>query len=157
MRTYLILCFLSICIFFSSCNGESTSSNTTPSKTKTETPSNLETPKGLHKEVMRIHDEAMAKMDLIYQMKKQIKEARKNVGRLENPEQAKGTIKTLLDGLDFADEGMMYWMRNYRQPKKQTDKEKMVYLQWEKAKIEVVGRIMNEEIKKAERFLEEMK
>ncbi len=158
MRTYLILCFLSVCIFFSSCNGESTNTNSSnATSSETEIPSNIHTPKGLHKEVMRIHDEAMAKMDLIYKTKKQIKAVLKNVDTTENPEQTKDRIKEHLDGLDMADEAMMDWMRKYRQPKGQTDEEMMDYLQSEKVKIEKVGKTMDEEIEKGEKFLEEVK
>ena len=151
MRTYFTFFLFSFFMLLVSCNNnDSKNQNDTA---KTEVPSKVKT---LHKEVMRVHDEAMAKMDLIYQLKKKTKGMvdslqQDSVTHAETLKAARENIKLL----DIADGSMMAWMRSYRQPKNKSEAEAMEYLQQEQEKIEGVSKLMNDNIAAAEAFLKE--
>jgi hypothetical protein len=64
----------------------------------------------LDREVMKVHDEAMAKMDEIYKLKQQLK---KKFDESASTEQ-KAEIEKTIAKLDSADASMMNWMHQYK-------------------------------------------
>lgn len=151
MRTYFIFCLVSVFILLMSCTSNDSSNQNDTSKT--EAPSKVKT---LHKEVMRVHDEAMAKMDFIYQLKKKTKGFIDSLQQdsITHAETLKSARKNI-ELLDIADESMMAWMRSYRQPKDKSEAEATEYLQQEQEKIEGVSKLMKDNIAAAEAFLKE--
>lgn len=147
MKHYFILLSVLILSIVIGCNSGDTS------KATTESESTLDT-KSMEKTVMKIHDEAMAKMDVIYQLKKQVKGI---ADSLQEDTIANSEILTTayqnIEALEAADEGMMSWMRNYQIPKTKDTPDVMKYLEDEKEKIEGVSKAMNESISAAEEFL----
>ncbi|MDX9894622.1 MAG: hypothetical protein RBS34_04195 [Desulfofustis sp.] len=101
----------------------------------------------LAEEVMAIHDEAMAKMTLIHELKLQLEELAQTNG---NEEIEQGII-----ALQQAHQGMMTWMRAYRQPiKEELDKvQTRQYLLAEKEKIVRVQVAIEAAIDRAQQLL----
>ena len=146
MKPYLILVITGLFVFMlASCND-------TPSKTSTEPVSKV---KSMQKSVMKVHDEAMAKMDLIYRLRKQVKGIADSLHQ-DSTTHSK-TLKTAyknIEALELADESMMAWMRSYKAPKGKSESEAMEYLKSEQVKIDEVSKLMNDNIERAERFIE---
>lgn len=65
----------------------------------------------LYDEVMKLHDEGMAKMDEIYQLKEELKEQIASAPALV--EEKKKDIEAKISKLDSAQKGMMVWMRSF--------------------------------------------
>ncbi len=153
MKLFIISLFSILTIFLFSCNGEPTknqpseSNNTPPSKVKV-----------MEKSVMKVHDDAMARMDLIYRLKKQVKQLTDSLLQDSTTHSEKLAVaKKNIELLEVADESMMSWMRTYRKPKDKSETEAMEYLEAEKVKIEAVSKLMNDNIAAAETFLKEQK
>jgi len=66
---------------------------------------------GLYDDVMKLHDEGMAKMDEIYQLKEELKEQIASAPELV--EEKKKEIEAKIAKLDSAQRGMMVWMRSF--------------------------------------------
>ena len=62
----------------------------------------------LYDEVMEVHDEAMAKMDAIYQLKRDLKSKADSIS-----DDGKLRIENAIRQLDSADEGMRTWMHDF--------------------------------------------
>ncbi len=144
MKQFFVLLLTGLIVFTFACND-------TPSKTSTEPA--LDT-KAMEKSVMKIHDEAMAKMDVIYKLKKQVKGIADSLQQdsIANSETLTAAYKNI-EALELADESMMSWMRNYQIPKTKDTPEVMKYLEDEKEKIQEVSQLMNMNIAEAEGFV----
>lgn len=101
----------------------------------------------LAKEVMDIHDEAMAKMTHMHELKLKLKELVKKNGKTAQTTEA-------IENLTSSHKLMMHWMREYKPPQKDTDfKIAQSYLLKEKVKIGEVSKAINSSIAEAERLL----
>lgn len=96
----------------------------------------------LDREVMKIHDEAMAKMDEIQQLKLNLKKQLEEAPEMAAEKKAEAE-KTILK-LDSAYDGMMVWMRQYKPlPDSVAGEEKArEYLETEMEKIKKVRQDM---------------
>lgn len=107
----------------------------------------------LRDEIMVVHDEVMPKMGDIHKLKKNLK---KIAG--DEQMQAGDPIFDMLAQLENADEGMMSWMAEFKQPSKlrgsKTHEEIMAYLAEEKLKIEKVRDEMLSSIAEGTELLE---
>lgn len=101
----------------------------------------------LAKEVMFIHDEAMAKMTHMHELKLQLKEAEKQSGQ--------SAEKTLaIEALQNAHKGMMGWMHQYKAANAEGELETVKkYLLEEKMKIQTVSNDIDDSIDGAEKLL----
>lgn len=149
MKLSIISLLSILTIFLFSCNGEPTknqsseSNNTPPSKVKV-----------MEKSVMKVHDDAMARMDLIYRLKKQVKQLTDSLLQDSTTHSEKLAVaKKNIELLEIADESMMSWMRTYRKPKGKSEAEAIEYLEAEQVKIDAVSKLMNDNIAAAEAFL----
>lgn len=101
----------------------------------------------LAKEVMAIHDDAMAKMTHIHELKLKLKEVEDKHGKSEETSNAILRLKN-------AHNGMMKWMRQYKHPDPPTETEEMKeYLLSEKAKIQKVSDDIENSISTSESLL----
>lgn len=101
----------------------------------------------LAKEVMAIHDAAMAKMTHMHELKLQLQEIEKKSGKSAETTSA-------LEALKSAHKGMMDWMHEYKAPATETEFQNGEdYLQKEKVKIQGVSDAINTSIKEAEELL----
>jgi prefoldin subunit 5 len=66
----------------------------------------------LDREVMKIHDEAMAKMDEIYKLKQDLKKQIEEAPAMAAEKKAE--IEMTIAKLDSANDGMMNWMHQYK-------------------------------------------
>ena len=106
-----------------------------------------------YKEVMRVHDEAMARMGEIYELKGQIEEL-----RLEIQDTNKIVLsQTLVASLEKADEGMMDWMAKFRIPENAEDTQLKAYFAEEQKKVDIVNRDINNAIADAKQFVKDYK
>ena len=105
------------------------------------------------KEVIEMHDTAMAKMDRLYELRKQLK-SELDIETADtnalNPERIQH-LQMLISDLKTADEGMMEWMRAFEIPKQDQNKEDaLAYLKTEMDKIQSVNLMMDKSISAAE-------
>ncbi len=100
---------LAFTVFFLSCGGV----EDPPKSTWTE--EQLKEKKVIVKEVMEVHDVTMAFMDKIHNSISEL-EALKN-----NQDSIIPNVDSAIQLLEIADESMMNWMRNYREPKDTID------------------------------------
>jgi len=108
----------------------------------------IEKNRALAEEVMAVHDEAMAKMTQMHELRLQL-EGRANGGDPE-PE-----IAAAIEALQQAHRQMMTWMRDYRPP--QTDEALQQagdYLLDQRQKIQLVSDAIATSIDRAERLLD---
>lgn len=116
----------------------------------------MSTVETLKADVMRVHDESMAKMDRIQYLKKRVKEMVQAVSTVELvAEEAKESSIQVLKDLNDADDGMMEWMRAYKDPTEAglSEEEAMKYLEGEKKKIDEVAALIYQSIKGGDDFL----
>ena len=92
-------------VFFNSCGD----SEKPPKSTWTE--AQLKEKKAIVKEVMEVHDVTMAFMDEIHNSISELETLKSN-NDSTNP-----NVDSAIQQLEIADENMMNWMRNYREPK----------------------------------------
>lgn len=98
-------------------------------------------------EVMAIHDEAMAKMTHMHELKLKLQDLQEKQG-------TSNEITTAIEDLQNAHKGMMQWMRAYKAPK--TPQELATaepYLLQEKERIQKVSEAINSSIAKSEELL----
>lgn len=101
----------------------------------------------LAKEVMDIHDEAMAKMTHMHELRLKLQEVEEKSGK--SPE-----TTAAIKSLKSAHVGMMEWMRSYKAPKTEAEFETARdYLLSEKVKIEEVSKAINLSIENGEKLL----
>jgi hypothetical protein len=107
----------------------------------------IEKNRSLAKEVMAVHDEAMAKMTQMHELRMQLEG--RAAGSDPDPE-----IGAAIEALQQAHRQMMTWMREYRPP--QTDEALQQagdYLLDERRKIQLVSDAIAASIDQAERLL----
>lgn len=98
-------------------------------------------------EVMAIHDEAMAKMTHMHELKLQLKDLQEKQG-------ASKEITAAIEDLQSAHKGMMQWMRGYKAPKTEQELANAeAYLLQEKEKIKDVSEAINSSIAVSEKIL----
>lgn len=98
-------------------------------------------------EVMAIHDEAMAKMTHMHELKLQLKDLQEKQG-------ASKEITAAIEDLQSAHKGMMQWMREYKAPKTEQELANAeAYLLQEKEKIKDVSEAINSSIAVSEKIL----
>ena len=110
----------------------------------------------IYDEVMEIHDEAMAKMDQIMELKTQLNEQVETLqaDTLSDQSLKIDKMNSLVQNLEEADEAMMSWMREFHNDYEEVAKsEIMDYLEEQKERITDVGKQMNEAIAEAEAYL----
>lgn len=107
--------------------------------------------------MMIVHDDVMPKMSDISRVRRALK------GHLDDPElstEAKAKIQENIDGLNAADEGMMSWMRNIKQPRKlrqtMSHEEILDYFAGQKSEIKKVQRAMETNILGGQMMLSEI-
>ncbi|MCX2739784.1 hypothetical protein [Pontibacter anaerobius] len=113
-------------------------------------PSEEEKKAELQSQVMTIHDEAMAKMDNIHKLRRNLRSTRDTLAAQQADSTAILPLEQELSGLDKADEAMMQWMRQYRAPDTLQHEQAMQYLQQELIKIQQVQTIMDSTIEAAQ-------
>lgn len=103
----------------------------------------------LHKEVMEIHDSVMPRMGEIHTLKSKLKETlQPNV----DSTQTFNMLKQLSD----ADDAMMSWMSEYKEPDEQSPIDEMRnFYALEKKKIIEVKKIMEDAIHNCESFIKQ--
>lgn len=113
----------------------------------------------LASEVMEVHDEVMPKMAEINRLSRELDkyyEANKET----ISDELDGQIELVQRELEKADDGMMGWMANYRQPEalreEKTHDEIMTYLQEQKALISEVAGQINSSIEEAQKLKESL-
>ena len=104
---------------------------------------NIETVDVSREEVMKIHDDAMARMGEISNAVSELSELSKY-----NADSIK--IRALIQDVESAEEGMMVWMEQYKQP----DSDLEVFYAKEKDKIEVVANDINKSLENAKKFMD---
>jgi hypothetical protein len=119
----------------------------------------------LAEEVMAVHDEIMPKMDIIFKLRKDLKNLANeraawndSVGTedpsLRIPESVMSENAALIRALDSSDKAMMDWMHNYNGGEGIYDHEEiMAYLNEEKNKIMSVRELMLKSIQDSENYL----
>jgi hypothetical protein len=104
----------------------------------------------LDREVMKIHDEVMPKIDAIIRKKEELKNKIATTPKM--PAEEKQRIEALIVKLDSAGDGMMVWMRNYNPPPDSQGEEKArEYLENEMEKIKKVRQDMVQALEEAEK------
>lgn len=101
----------------------------------------------LYDEVMEVHDAVMPEMSTIHKLKKELK-------AIENPD-TKSIILTKIKELNDADEAMMTWMADFKNPEDPATA--TPYLTAEKAKIQGVSDQMYAAIATATTLLDSLK
>lgn len=100
------------------------------------------------KDVMKVHDEMMV-----------MGKIRGAQGKLKKMMEADSTnaakFQTAIDQLQTADDAMMGWMKQFKNPSQDTDpKEAIEYLKDQKIKVDKMKAIMEENMKKAREVIE---
>lgn len=125
-----------------------------PETTLPEVPSEDEL---LYKEVMAIHDEAMAKMGQISRLSRQLNDSIENTNA--NPMEQEEMInlyRNRLKELKEADGAMRIWMRQFsKEGDSLKGAERISYLKEEKAAMQEVARQMDDAIDEARKVLQE--
>jgi len=104
----------------------------------------------LYRDVMRIHDEAMAKMDDIEMKKKSLTEQISN--NADMPESEKQARQAMILKLDSAGEGMMDWMRKFDPPTDSSDVVLKTYLEKEMERVTTVRDNILSALEEAEKW-----
>ncbi|MFH6983344.1 viral A-type inclusion protein [Marinoscillum luteum] len=105
----------------------------------------------LKAEVMEVHDEVMPEMGNLMNLKKQLKD------KIAYPDSIGGSaeeLDRLIHNLEAADESMMEWMRNYKDPSPEmSEEEALKYLQNKMESIREVKQKINSSKAAAEAVL----
>ncbi len=101
----------------------------------------------LHKNLMMLHDEEMAQMDQIYRLKTLLQSV--DTTKVNTQE-----LLQLIRSLEKADESMMIWMRNYKEPvvSESHEKKEEYYLQ-EINKLQNTKSLMQSSMDSATKYL----
>ncbi|NNF32925.1 MAG: hypothetical protein HKN68_02390 [Saprospiraceae bacterium] len=135
MKKNLILGLMSLVVFlFTSCKTEVTK-------------------RADFKEVMQVHDEAMARMGEIHDMKKQVESWAETASDSTFITVSYDIIKKL----EMADEGMMSWMAEFKIPDGGPENEMKSYFAAEQIKVDKVSEDIDRAINNALKFLEDHK
>ncbi len=109
-------------------------------------PSEEEQKEALEKTVMDVHDEAMAKMGTIHQLRRQLQHLQDSLKTKTADTATTGLVRQNVAALDKADEAMMSWMHQYKTPDTLQHEQAMQYLQEQKTKIDQVQSQMDSSI-----------
>lgn len=108
--------------------------------------------KTLVQQVMAVHDEAMPWLDDIHQLKKLMISKKDTL----NNDSMNVVIDQLIFSLDSADETMMSWMRNYREPNDAVGIDSIeTYLTGQFDKASIMRNYMNSTIEETRQFIEQ--
>lgn len=102
------------------------------------TPSDAEQKAALESQVMAVHDSAMAEMDAIFKLRRNLRALRDTLATKQADSTTLQLLQQNITDLNKADERMMIWMRNYKAPDTLQHEYAMHYLQQELQKIERV-------------------
>lgn len=94
----------------------------------------------LYDEVMKLHDEGMARMDEMYKLKEELKDQIASTPQLV--EEKKKDIEAKILKLDSAQKGMMVWMRNFHPEIDSLDAE--AYNKYLEAEMEKVQKVKDD-------------
>lgn len=96
----------------------------------------------LKAEVMAIHDEVMPEMGTLMNLQKELKD---KISHLDTTDQSMAdSLRRLVKQLEEADEAMMQWMRNYKDPSPEmSEEEALEYLESKKESITEVKNKIN--------------
>ncbi|MEX0813442.1 MAG: hypothetical protein WD048_14585 [Chitinophagales bacterium] len=148
-KKYFALIILALLLIFAACNSVEKKND----KQK-KSPSQVDY---MHKEVIRIHDEVMPRMQEISSLQEKIKRKTDSLSSLDNvPTEVIEELKMKKLSLDATAASMMKWMKNYREPKEKTEQEAMQYLEQEKEKIEEIANDFKAQISKSKAYLEQL-
>lgn len=104
--------------------------------------------------LMKLHDDEMVKMDLIFSLKKELKTLKDS----SSSDSLSQVYTNRILSLEQADEAMMNWMRNYKVPDIKEDmKVKLNYYDQEYEKMTQVKIKMNQSIDSAKTVLQQNK
>ncbi|MBI0398043.1 hypothetical protein [Cyclobacterium marinum] len=104
-------------------------------------------------EVMAVHDEVMPEMGNLMNLKSQLKEKSSNLDSLDDSGNLE-ELNLLIQNLEEADEAMMDWMRNYKDPSGEMNEEQaMEYLKEKMKSIKEVKQKINTSKAKARKAL----
>ncbi len=120
--------------------------------------------KNIRKEVIKLHDEVMAKNDLLVGQEMKIDTMLRNLDSLKRSNTQMDTIierkklTSLLEGLQSAEESMNNWMHNFEPDTEgKSDKESADYFKDEKTKIKRVDSLYEVRTKQAAEYLSRFK
>ena len=104
-------------------------------------------------EVMKVHDEAMARMGEIYELKRSLSET------LESSQDSLhiNKVNAIIEKLEYADEGMMDWMASFRIPENEDEESLKLYFLSEQKAVNTVSKNINSAIEQANDFLNQKK
>lgn len=103
----------------------------------------------LQQQVMAVHDSAMAEMDNIFKLRRQLRILRDSLQLQQADTALVSSFGKEIKGLNMADESMMGWMRNYKAPDTLQHEQAMQYLQLELKKINRVKTVMDSTLESA--------
>ncbi|HFA47584.1 MAG TPA: hypothetical protein ENJ95_01045 [Bacteroidetes bacterium] len=110
----------------------------------------------LRDKIMAVHDEVMPKMGEIHNLGKKLKQLSKT--QLADEDGASKTIVSAIEYLEKADDGMMDWMGDFKQPSKlrgnKSHEEIMAYLNGQLKQVNQVKKDINGSIEKAKELLD---
>ena len=144
MKKILIFSLLTTVFFWGACNKNDSASKVKESKTDERAV--------LRKEVMDIHDYAMAKLGMLTEMELKITEA---VDSTSQEELQEATVN--IRALRQADEDMMDWMRQYKDPLETTALDSVKrYFDEQKISIQKVKEDTDNSLEQAKSFLKKI-
>lgn len=102
----------------------------------------------LYNEVMKIHDDAMIRMDDIQRQKRSFKNILKDTVGIDSARRTE--LTQMIMELDSANNGMMVWMRQFQPLPDSIGKEKVrKYLEEQKVQIQIVSDRINAALQKS--------
>lgn len=105
------------------------------------------------KEVMKVHDEAMARMGEIHELKKQVK----SLATVTSDSVIISESHDIIEKLDMADEEMMSWMAEFKIPEDGPDDQLTSYFAAHQVKVDKVSKDIDLAIRNAAGFIKKHK
>jgi hypothetical protein len=110
----------------------------------------------LESRVLRVHDEAMADMDLLFVLRQDLKKLSDSLSARQPDTATRQLVEKHIVLLAQADEAMMQWMNHYKSPsKEQALDSTMRYLQDQLQKIEQVKKTMDSTLAAAQQIYQQ--
>lgn len=123
-----------------------------------ELPTEERAEQALYKELMKVHDDAMPKMDDMMQLKGNLQQQLDLLRESEDADEEKiKQLEEAINNLEAANESMMQWMRNFKplETGNKTHEEKMEYYKEKKVAIEKVSQQIDSAIEEAKKLRKE--